>query len=99
MKKKGPRRATSEGGDVKVNPKTNADRLNAVKQGEIAGDWVPERWATRLVQEGGGHVLVDERDLGRALVTSETLAAVLDQLVFLQVDAGCHHHARLDCFT
>ena len=27
------------------------------------GGWVPEPWATRLVQEGGGHVLVDEADL------------------------------------
>ncbi|HET6950083.1 MAG TPA: ABC transporter substrate-binding protein, partial [Acidimicrobiales bacterium] len=25
--------------------------------------WVPEPWATRLVREGGGHVLVDEADL------------------------------------
>ena len=29
----------------------------------IDGAWVPEPWATRLVNEGGGHVLVDERDL------------------------------------
>ena len=30
---------------------------------QIDGAWVPEPWATRMVQEGGGHVLVDERDL------------------------------------
>ena len=29
----------------------------------IDGAWVPEPWATRLVHEGGGHVLVDEADL------------------------------------
>ena len=29
----------------------------------IDGAWVPEPWATRLIQEGGGKVLVDERDL------------------------------------
>ena len=31
--------------------------------GDIDGAWVPEPWATRLIQEGGGKVLVDERDL------------------------------------
>ena len=31
--------------------------------GDIDGAWVPEPWATRLVDEGGGKVLVDERDL------------------------------------
>ena len=27
------------------------------------GAWVPEPWATRLVTEGGGKILVDEADL------------------------------------
>ncbi|CAN5716569.1 hypothetical protein BH18ACT6_BH18ACT6_00550 [soil metagenome] len=31
--------------------------------GDIDGAWVPEPWATRLVLEGGGEILVDERDL------------------------------------
>jgi NitT/TauT family transport system substrate-binding protein len=31
--------------------------------GEIDGAWVPEPWLTRLLAEGDGHVLVDERDL------------------------------------
>ena len=29
----------------------------------IDGAWVPEPFATRFVQEGGAHILVDERDL------------------------------------
>ena len=33
------------------------------KDGSIDGAWVPESWATRLVLEGGGKVLVDEADL------------------------------------
>ena len=44
-------------------PQENAQTLNAFKQGDIAGAWVPEPWATRLVQEGGGKVLVDEADV------------------------------------
>lgn len=51
------------GGDVAVVPQDNAQTLAAFRAGQIAGAWVPEPWATRLVLEGGGRVLVDERDL------------------------------------
>ncbi len=51
------------GGDVSIRPQANADTLTAFKDGSIDGAWVPEPWATRLVLEGGGTVLVDERDL------------------------------------
>jgi NitT/TauT family transport system substrate-binding protein len=51
------------GGDVKVMPQDNATTLQTFKSGQIDGAWVPEPWATRLVVEGGGHVLVDERSL------------------------------------
>ncbi len=63
LKKQGYSSDVSGGGDVSVAPQANADTLTAFKQGQIAGAWVPEPWATRLIQEGGGHVLVDERDL------------------------------------
>ncbi len=51
------------GGDVKITPQENADTLTAFQAGDIQGAWVPEPWATRLVEEGGGKVLVDEKDL------------------------------------
>jgi NitT/TauT family transport system substrate-binding protein len=51
------------GGDVSVTPQENADTLDAFRSGQIAGAWVPEPWASRLISEGGGKVLVDERDL------------------------------------
>lgn len=51
------------GGDVSIVPQENSATLEAFKGGTIAGAWVPEPWATRLVQEGGGKVLVDERSL------------------------------------
>jgi NitT/TauT family transport system substrate-binding protein len=54
---------TSGGGDVSILPQANSDTLTAFKAGDIDGAWVPEPWATRLIQEGGGKVLVDERDL------------------------------------
>jgi NitT/TauT family transport system substrate-binding protein len=53
----------SGGGDVEIVPSENADTLAAFIDGAIAGAWVPEPWATRLVNEGGGHVLVDEAEL------------------------------------
>jgi NitT/TauT family transport system substrate-binding protein len=51
------------GGDVAVAPQPNAQSLETFRAGEIQGAWAPEPWATRLVLEGGGHVLVDERTL------------------------------------
>jgi NitT/TauT family transport system substrate-binding protein len=54
---------TQEGGDVTITPQENSQTLETFRDGQIAGAWVPEPWATRLIQEGGGHVLVDERDL------------------------------------
>src|SRR6185503_15364579 len=63
LKDNGLETDTSGGGDVSILPQANADTLTAFNAGDIDGAWVPEPWATRLVQEGGGKVLVDERDL------------------------------------
>ena len=51
------------GGDVTVAPTANADVLNLFQSGELDGAWLPEPFASRLVLEGGGHVLVNEKDL------------------------------------
>lgn len=63
------------GGDVSVRPQANGDALQAFVTGSIDGAWVPEPWATRMVQEGRGHVLVDERDLwpGGRFVTTDLI--------------------------
>ncbi|HKA04587.1 MAG TPA: ABC transporter substrate-binding protein, partial [Acidimicrobiales bacterium] len=63
LKKNGLDTDTSGGGDVSVKPQDNAATLDAFKQGQLQGAWVPEPWATRLVTEGGGKVLVNEADL------------------------------------
>jgi NitT/TauT family transport system substrate-binding protein len=54
---------TSGGGDVSITPQDNADTLAAFQTGELDGAWVPEPWATRLVLEGGGQVLLNEAEL------------------------------------
>ena len=63
------------GGDVSIVPQDNAQTLETFRSGAIQGAWVPEPWATRLVQEGGGRVLVDERDLwpDRRFVTTHLI--------------------------
>jgi len=73
LQTQGFRSDTSGGGDVHVLPQDNSQTLTAFKQGQIDGAWLPEPWASRLIVEGGGRVLVDERDLwpqGRFVTTN-----------------------------
>jgi NitT/TauT family transport system substrate-binding protein len=63
LKSNGYSTDTAGGGDVSILPQDNAQTLTAFKQGQIDGAWVPEPWASRLVVEGNGKILVDERDL------------------------------------
>ena len=65
------------GGDVSILPQANADILTSFSTGDVDGAWVPEPWATLMVEQAGGHVLVDERDLwpdGR-FVTTQLIVA------------------------
>jgi NitT/TauT family transport system substrate-binding protein len=75
LKDQGMTTDTAGGGDVSVVPQENAQTLERFREGKIAGAWVPEPWASRMVIEGGGKVLVDERDLwpGRAYTTTVLL--------------------------
>jgi len=99
LKSKGLKTDTAGGGDVKVVPQDNATALASFQAGSIDGAWVPEPWATRLVNEGGGKILVDEADLwpgGRyvttqLIVTTDFLKAhpdVVQKLVNGQVAAN-----------
>jgi NitT/TauT family transport system substrate-binding protein len=54
---------TSSGGDVTIVPEDNSVTLTAFEQGTIDGAWVPEPYASRMVTEGGGKVLVNEASL------------------------------------
>ena len=55
--------AREQGGSVQVLPTANADQLTLFQKGEIDAAWAPEPWATRLVQEAGGEVFLDEKTL------------------------------------
>ena len=56
------------GGDVTVHALDPATILAEVRRGALDGAWLPEPWATRIVQDAGAVRLIDERDLwpGRA---------------------------------
>jgi NitT/TauT family transport system substrate-binding protein len=54
---------TQGGGDVHVTPTENAQTLTLFQQGQLDGAWLPEPWVSRLIIDGGAHVLVDEADL------------------------------------
>ena len=88
LKTQGLATTTSGGGDVKIVPQANADILTAFKAKRIAGAWVAEPWATRLVQEAGGKVLVDETDLwpGGRFVTAHLV---------VRTDFAKHHPGAL----
>ncbi|MCU1587040.1 MAG: Aliphatic sulfonates family transporter [Frankiales bacterium] len=62
-------------GDVKIQAEENSQTLDLFKSGAIDGAWVPEPWASRLVIEGKGTVLVDEKTLwpGGKFVTTNLL--------------------------
>jgi NitT/TauT family transport system substrate-binding protein len=63
LKEQGYETDEAGGGDVSIEPQANGDALAAFISGDIDGAWVPEPWATRMIQEGSGHVLVNEADL------------------------------------
>ncbi|MDP8942102.1 MAG: ABC transporter substrate-binding protein [Thermoproteota archaeon] len=52
-----------KGGNVEVLTVKNPDIVTLFLTKQIDGAWVPEPWGERLVREGGGKILVDERDL------------------------------------
>ncbi len=54
---------TTGGGDVHITPTENAQTLTLFQQGQLDGAWLPEPWVSRLVEDAGAHVLVDEADL------------------------------------
>jgi NitT/TauT family transport system substrate-binding protein len=76
LKQQGIATSTTGGGDLTIAPTDNATTLDLFKEKKISGAWVPEPWASRLVLEGGGKVLVDEKTLWPQGQFSTTLLAV-----------------------
>lgn len=64
------------GGTVRVIPAANPDQLTLMRKKEIDGAWTVEPWVTRLIQEAGGWLYLDERTLwpGGMFVTGHLAA-------------------------
>jgi len=56
-------KTTDKGGDVQIVPMANPDQLTLFLRKDLDAAWAPEPWATRLIHEGNGRLLVDERTL------------------------------------
>ena len=72
LDQQGLKTSVTGSGDVDIQSADNSVILQQFQDKKIAGAWVPEPWASRLVLEGGGKVLVDEATLwpkGRFVTT------------------------------
>lgn len=72
LKEQGLNTTKEGGGDVSIVPQENAQTLETFESDAIQGAWVPEPFASRLVN-AGGKVLVDERSLwpdGKFVITN-----------------------------
>ena len=56
-------KTNDKGGDVQIVPMANPDQLTLFVKKDLDAAWAPEPWATRLIHEGNGRLLVDERTL------------------------------------
>jgi NitT/TauT family transport system substrate-binding protein len=87
----------SGGGDVAVIPAENAVTYTQFQRGDIDGAWVPEPWASRLVDELGGEVLVNEADLwpeGEFVTTHLIVSRAYLEAHPAQVEALLRGHVR-----
>ena len=70
--KKNGLKVTLTGGDVSVVPTPNAEQFQLFKQGKLDGVWTVEPWVSRLEQEAGGRVILEQKDA----VTTVLIASV-----------------------
>jgi len=86
------------GGKVRVQPLANPDQLTLFQKKEMDAAWTVEPWVSRLVQEGGGKVFLEEGDLWpeRRYVTTHLIVAkkFLDEHPDL-VKAWIEEHIRI----
>ncbi len=70
-------KTTDQGGTIRILPTDNATILTEFKLGQIDGAWVPEPYASRLVNEDHGTVFLDERSLwpGGQFVTTNVVVS------------------------
>lgn len=86
--KDGGLNVTLTGGDVNIVPVENPEQLPLFKAKTIDGAWTVEPWVSRLEDEGGGELVVNEPDaVTTILVVSEEFAQKSPELVAALVKA------------
>jgi NitT/TauT family transport system substrate-binding protein len=65
-------RITQAGGDAQVLPTANPDQLTLFLSKGLDAVWTVEPWVSRLELEGGGKVLVEEKDALTTLLVART---------------------------
>ena len=63
-------KVTQTGGDVFIVPTPNPDQLGLFQTGQLDAVWTVEPWVSRLVLEGHGRVLFEERDAVTTILVS-----------------------------
>lgn len=61
---------TQSGGEVFILPTANPDQLALLSTGKIDAVWTVEPWVSRLEQEAGGRVFMEQRDVVTTLLVS-----------------------------
>jgi NitT/TauT family transport system substrate-binding protein len=61
---------TQSGGDVFVLPTANPDQLALFRTGQVDAVWTVEPWVSRLEQEAGGRVFLEQPDVVTTLLVS-----------------------------
>jgi len=74
-------KSTDQGGNVAVVPNAPADTLTLFVKKELDAAWITEPWVSRLVKEGGGKALQDERDLWPGRKFATTVVIVRNQFL------------------
>ncbi|HEY9154525.1 MAG TPA: ABC transporter substrate-binding protein [Opitutaceae bacterium] len=65
---------TQLGGDVYVLPTANADQLGLFQRGELDAVWTVEPWASRLEQEAGAKVYLQQDDIVTTVLVARAAA-------------------------
>jgi len=103
LKEQGFKTDTSGGGDVSVLPTPNAEVAAAFASGAVDGAWVPEPYLSRLILEGKGKLLLDEKDNwpGGQFVTTHLIVSkkFLDENPDAVKKLLEGHIAAVDAFT
>lgn len=61
---------TQTGGDVFILPTANPDQLALLASGQVDAVWTVEPWVSRLEQEAGGKVFLEQSDIVTTLLVS-----------------------------